>query len=390
MDEVISVFVPGYKDQVFHSLHQLQQRGVNCDVTLKACDGTANIHSIILAANSEKHIYSKISQTNENHQVDCTKYQIHVIKAVVIFLYSGELVIEKSFYNDLVQLCKDLYLSSACDSFNHQYPITKVHPSTYDKDGVFERELYIHSNNSNSSYESTSTIPLGNDDLLATPMKTVSRGDSLYLKVTDLKNDQGTSSDDNNMETSSVEYGCTNDSRPSSSSLGENLINQIENIVMQCVDNEKKEKKGDVFPVLTMDNDSSPENSEKSDSKLKCEVTKSPSFNQNNTSLGRKAIKRPSRSLSSDTKEKPSRKKKKTSLNKKRKVTKVNKSNKRQRNIDNDEDAKDHQDCDMTDDTTSLKPKKQWKCTKCNLIFQSFSERAEHMRKLHKPYPCEL
>ncbi|XP_076106866.1 uncharacterized protein LOC143075360 [Mytilus galloprovincialis] len=395
MDEVISVFVPGYKDQVFHSLHQLQQRGVNCDVTLQACDGTANIHSIILAANSEKHIYSKISQTNENHQVDCTKYQIHVIKAVVIFLYSGELVIEKSFYNDLVQLCKDLYLSSACDSFNHQYQITKVHPSTYDKDGVkektvFERELYIHSNNSNSSYESTSTIPLGNDDLPATPMKTVSRGDSLYLKVTDLKNDQGTSSDDNNMETSSVEYGCTNDSRPSSSSLGENLINQIENIVMQCVDNEKKEKKGDAFPVLTMDNDSSPENSEKSDSKSKCEVTKCPSFNQNNTSLGRKATKRPSRSLSSDTKEKPSRKKKKTSLNKKRKVTKVIKSNKRQRNIDNDEDAKDHQDYDMTDDTTSLKPKKQWKCAKCNLIFQSFSERAEHMRKLHKPYPCEL
>ncbi|CAG2218273.1 KRAB [Mytilus edulis] len=353
MDEVISVSVPGYKDQVFHSLHQLQQRGVNCDVTLQACDGTANIHSIILAANSEKHIYSKISQTNENHQVDCTKYRIHVIKAVVIFLYSGELVIEKSFYNDLVQLCKDLYLSSACDSFNHQYQITKVHPSTYDKDGVkektvFERELYIHSNNSNSSYESTSTIPLGNDDLPATPMKTVSRGDSLYLKVTDLKNDQGTSSDDNNMETSSVEYGCTNDSRPSSSSLGENLINQIENIVMQCVDNEKKEKKGE------------------------------------------RATKRPSRSLSSDTKEKPSRKKKKTSLNKKRKVTKVIKSNKRQRNIDNDEDAKDHQDCDMTDDTTSLKPKKQWKCTKCNLIFQSFSERAEHMRKLHKPYPCEL
>ncbi|CAG2241008.1 unnamed protein product [Mytilus edulis] len=114
------------------------------------------------------------------------------------------------------------------------------------------------------------------------------------------------------------------------------------------------------------------------------------SFNQNNTSLDRKATKRPSRSLSSDTKEKPSRKKKKTSLNKKRKVTKVIKSNKRQRNIDNDEDAKDHQDCDMTDDTTSLKPKKQWKCTKCNLIFQSFSERAEHMRKLHKPYPCEL
>lgn len=400
MDEVISVSVPGYKDQVFHSLHQLQERGVNCDVTLQACDGTAYLHSIILAANSEKHIYSKISRTNENHQIDCTKYRIHVIKAVVIFLYSGELVIEKSLYDDLVKLCKDLYLNSACDSFNHQYQVTKVHPGTYDKDGVkektiFKREPYIHSNNSNSSFESTSTIPLENDDIPATPMKTVSRGDSLYLKVTDLKNDQGTSSDENNMETSSVEYGCTNDSRPSSSSLGENLINQIENTVMQCVDNEKKEKKGNVFPELTMDNNSLPdyvENSEKSDKKSKCAVTKSPSFNQNNTSLVRhvrKGTKRSSGSLSSDKKEKPTRKKKKTSLNKKRKVTEVIKNNKSQRNMDNDEDVKD-QDYDMTEDTTNLKPKKQWKCTKCNLIFQSFSERAEHMRKLHKPYPCEL
>ncbi|CAC5400325.1 unnamed protein product [Mytilus coruscus] len=400
MDEVISVSVPGYKDQVFHSLHQLQERGVNCDVTLQACDGTAYLHSIILAANSEKHIYSKISRTNENHQIDCTKYRIHVIKAVVIFLYSGELVIEKSLYDDLVKLCKDLYLNSACDSFNHQYQVTKVHPGTYDKDGVkektiFKREPYIHSNNSNSSFESTSTIPLENDDIPATPMKTVSRGDSLYLKVTDLKNDQGTSSDENNMETSSVEYGCTNDSRPSSSSLGENLINQIENIVMQCVDNGKKEKKGNVFPELTMDNNSLPdyvENSEKSDNKSKCAVTKSPSFNQNNTSLVRhvrKGTKRSSGSLSSDKKEKPTRKKKKTSLNKKRKVTEVIKNNKSQRNMDNDEDVKD-QDYDMTEDTTNLKPKKQWKCTKCNLIFQSFSERAEHMRKLHKPYPCEL
>ncbi|CAC5400324.1 unnamed protein product [Mytilus coruscus] len=378
----------------------LQERGVNCDVTLQACDGTAYLHSIILAANSEKHIYSKISRTNENHQIDCTKYRIHVIKAVVIFLYSGELVIEKSLYDDLVKLCKDLYLNSACDSFNHQYQVTKVHPGTYDKDGVkektiFKREPYIHSNNSNSSFESTSTIPLENDDIPATPMKTVSRGDSLYLKVTDLKNDQGTSSDENNMETSSVEYGCTNDSRPSSSSLGENLINQIENIVMQCVDNGKKEKKGNVFPELTMDNNSLPdyvENSEKSDNKSKCAVTKSPSFNQNNTSLVRhvrKGTKRSSGSLSSDKKEKPTRKKKKTSLNKKRKVTEVIKNNKSQRNMDNDEDVKD-QDYDMTEDTTNLKPKKQWKCTKCNLIFQSFSERAEHMRKLHKPYPCEL
>ncbi|CAG2195054.1 KRAB [Mytilus edulis] len=438
MDEVISVFVPGYKDQVFHSLHQLQQRGVNCDVTLQACDGTANIHSIILAANSEKHIYSKISQTNEKLQIDCTKFSIHVIEAVVIFLYSGELVIEERFYDDLVKLCEDLNLSSAYDTLKQQCPVTERHlisnnkgddsfkevtnikkepcspsdlsygsfqstntipeignanvPTTQtktvcEKDNLYSKMANIKNDQGTSSDENDietssfdndniSAIPMGNDNIQAAQLKTVSEGNNLFLKVhvTDIKNDQGTSSDENDdgMETSSFENDSTNNSGPSSSPPGGQFLNHIEKIVRQYVNNEETNQKEEVC-------------TKKSNSVSKKNSTKG----QNKKTSVKSGTKRSFGSVSSDIDEKTTiKKKKRTSTRKLRKEKDVINKNKLDVNDDSTDGNKDIES-DITED--SLTPKPSWrKCVKCNLVYPTFAEWADHMRNLHKPYPCEL
>jgi hypothetical protein len=81
-DKVISATVPCYGDQMLQSLHQLQQRGINCEVTLQAYNGSAYIHNIVLAAGTNSYI--------EHEQrwliIDCTKYCILVVEAAIVLL----------------------------------------------------------------------------------------------------------------------------------------------------------------------------------------------------------------------------------------------------------------------------------------------------------------
>ena len=117
MDKVISATVPGYGDQMLHSLHQLQQRGVNCEVTLQAYNGSAHIHNIILAAGSN----SYIEHQQRYHIIDCTQYSILVVEAAIVVLYTGKILIEERYLVDLMALCEDLNIDSFCTTLRQQF-----------------------------------------------------------------------------------------------------------------------------------------------------------------------------------------------------------------------------------------------------------------------------
>ena len=115
MEEIIHVGVPSHNEQILHSLHELQQRGLYCDISLEASNGFAYVHHVVLAANGAEFqslIISKTKtySTNINKKLDCGKYCIQVIEAFVVYLYTGEINIEKKYISDFIKLCNDLNL----------------------------------------------------------------------------------------------------------------------------------------------------------------------------------------------------------------------------------------------------------------------------------------
>ena len=116
MEEIIHVGVPGHNEQILHSLHELQQRGLYCDISLEASNGFAYVHHVVLVANDAEFQgliinNTKTYSTNITKKLDCGKYCIQVIEAFVVYLYTGEINIEKKYISDFIKLCNDLNLT---------------------------------------------------------------------------------------------------------------------------------------------------------------------------------------------------------------------------------------------------------------------------------------
>lgn len=116
MEEIVHVEVPGHNEQILHSLHELQQRGLFCDISLEASNGFVYVHHVVLAANGAEFqgliiCNTKTYSTNITKKLDCGKYCIQVIEAFVVYLYTGEINIEKKYISDFIKLCNDLNLT---------------------------------------------------------------------------------------------------------------------------------------------------------------------------------------------------------------------------------------------------------------------------------------
>jgi len=118
MDPILEITVPCHKDRIFHSLHELQQQGVLCDVSLKAWDGYVQVHQVVLVANDCSYINDSLKLRfkagNQESDIDCSNYCLEIVEAVVILLYTGKICIEEKYAEDLLLLFDELNLESAC------------------------------------------------------------------------------------------------------------------------------------------------------------------------------------------------------------------------------------------------------------------------------------
>lgn len=118
MDPILEISVPCHKDRIFHSLHELQQQGVLCDVSLKAWDGYVQVHQVVLMANDCSYINDRFKLRfktgNQDSDIDCSNYCLEIVEAVVILLYTGKICIEEKYAEDLLLLFDELNLESAC------------------------------------------------------------------------------------------------------------------------------------------------------------------------------------------------------------------------------------------------------------------------------------
>jgi hypothetical protein len=118
MDPVLEITVPHHKDRIFNSLHELQQQGVLCDVSLKAWNGYVQVHRVVLVANDCSYINDSLKLRfkagNQGSDIDCSNYCLEIVEAVVILLYTGKICIEEKYSEDLLLLFDELNLESAC------------------------------------------------------------------------------------------------------------------------------------------------------------------------------------------------------------------------------------------------------------------------------------
>lgn len=115
MDPILEITVPCHQDKMFHSLHELQQQGVLCDVSLKAWDGYVQVHRVVLVANDCSYINDRFKTGNQDSDIDCSNYCLEIVEAVVILLYTGKICIEEKYAEDLLLLFDELNLESACN-----------------------------------------------------------------------------------------------------------------------------------------------------------------------------------------------------------------------------------------------------------------------------------
>lgn len=244
MDKVISSTVPEYGDQMLQSLHQLQQRGVNCDVTLQACNGSANIHNIILAAGS----YSFFEHQQRCNIIDCRKYSILVVEAAIVLLYTGKISIEERYLIDLMTLCEDLNLGSACISlrqhlethFERREPVLiKACESGIPNLAATckfstDNNLSEHSpasENSGLYQELVSKSFQIAENVHATQLQAVNEGNYLYLRITDeieTRNDTKLHSEGSTFRNQKPVVN-----NKVKSTAEHNLLNQIQNVITE-------------------------------------------------------------------------------------------------------------------------------------------------------------
>jgi len=227
MEEIIHVGVPGHNEQILHSLHELQQRGLYYDISLEGSNGFAYVHHVVLATNGAEFQSLVISNTktystNINKKLDCGKYCIQVIEAYVVYmyLYTGEINIEKKNISDFIKLCNDLNLpcvtvllkdfiesvnvdqtliekfsSSQSDSLL-LVPQTEIQP-IYTLSKV-ERELSDETNEQPSAFTgckvADSEVLSNTEDIFygtkGIQVQTINEGNSLYLRPCNTKSSE--------------------------------------------------------------------------------------------------------------------------------------------------------------------------------------------------------
>ncbi|XP_076106613.1 uncharacterized protein LOC143075168 [Mytilus galloprovincialis] len=468
MDEVISVSVPGYKDQVFHSLHQLQQRGVNCDVTLQACDGIANLHSIILEANSESHSNPHGFNKTKSHQIDCTKYSIQVVEAVVICLYTGEIIIEEKNISDLIKVSEDLDLNQICETLKQhhktlpkpvesylQFDNRQVESSRFidndedenGDDGDSDKGIDGESDNGADGDSDVGADDEDDDDDADTqcfkrsPMHSdsgdvlgkeiVNEGEHLYLKITNTPitcksenysdrenlNSNDISDDENSIDTKPCEEELSdNDNLKLAISEDVHVTSQKESDIPESVivpssDNTNKldidsnttsfvkiRKRTKKEYVDTVVYEKLPTEVSAKQGKTK-DSSRASSLLRSQKNVRRKGTKRSYKSnikseetVSSNKRLKQTKGlKKQKPVNKAKKTERINRKLLKKKERDtSDDDNNEEKDEDFTLDSDMTSTKKEWKCVQCNLIFPSYAKRGDHLREVHKPYPCEL
>ncbi|XP_063447851.1 GDNF-inducible zinc finger protein 1-like [Mytilus trossulus] len=456
MDEVISVSVPGYKDQVFHSLHQLQQRGVNCDVTLQACDGIANLHSIILEANSESHSNPHGFNKTDRHQIDCTNYSIQVVEAVVICLYTGEIIIEEKNISDLIEVCEDLDLNQICQTLKQHHKTLPKPVESYpqfdnrqnessrfidnDEDengddgdsdngadgdsdnGADDEDEGDDADEQRFKMSATRSDP---DDVLGKEI--VNEGEHLYLKITNTpitcksendsdhenQNRNDISDDEDSIDTKPCEKELS-DNNNLKQAVTEDITIQKDSGIHESVNvSNSLNKQGNNSNTSSFVKIRKRTKKEYVDTKESEKSATEVSINQGKTkyssrvsslkstqkNVSRRGTKRSYKSniksegtVSSNKRLKQTKSlKKQKPANKTKKAEKINRKvlKKKEKETSDDEDGEEKdEDFGLDSDLTSTK--KEWKCVQCNLVFPSYAKRGDHLREVHKPYPCEL
>ncbi|XP_052074241.1 zinc finger protein 676-like [Mytilus californianus] len=441
MDEVISVSVPGYKDQVFHSLHQLQQRGVNCDVTLQACDGIANLHSIILEANSESHSnHHGFKKTQKSHQIDCTKYSIQVVEAVVICLYTGEIIIEEKNISDLIEVCEDLDLNQVCETLKQHHKILFKPEESYSQfdNGQNESSRFIDDDEDedgddegddggDDDEQSFKMSPMHSDSDDVLGKEIVNEGEHLYLKITNTPitcksenssdhenlNSNDISDDENSISTKPYEKELSdNDNlkhtvREDLTSLEDSVIPEFVSVSDNMNKREnngnttsfvkirkrtKKEYVDTIIPEKSTKEDSVKQGKTKESSEVSCKIRCQKNVRRKGTKRSYKSNIKSEEKVSSNKRLKQiKRVKKQKPVNKTTKTERINRKVLKKKEKDtSDDDNDEEKDEDFSVDSDMTSTKKEWKCVQCNLVFPSYAKRGDHLREVHKPYPCEL
>ena len=456
MDKVISATVPCYGDQMLQSLHQLQQRGINCEVTLQAYNGSAYIHNIVLAAGSNSYI--------EHEQrwliIDCTKYCILVVEAAIVLLYTGKILIEERFLIDLMTLCEDLNLDSACISLRQQFshkdtnslqtnferrePFLKACESDIQKLSATckfstDKNLSVHdptSENSGLYQELVSKSFQIAEDVHATQLQAVNKGNGLHLRISDeIETTNDTKSHIerslvqnqmpvvNNELKSTAEHNLLNgfskrDKRIENSLLRTLMTNDFDEIVTvttrskdEIINNTYKDieysnfsiskdnvpvKKRKIEPSMEMQETN--ENTEQNvhSIKLEKELSFLPDKYENtgcNYSIdARKSPRNKIVSIQETQENLLLEKKLKKNKNDKIQISRGdNPSIKKRKNMDTEkQDLAKISETDKEDGNVDNSTKKEFKCVKCNTMFPNYSERRKHITEIHRPYPCEL
>ncbi|CAG2207325.1 KRAB [Mytilus edulis] len=139
MEPIMKIEIHQYQNQLLHSLYELQKNNVLCDVTLESNGGEIYVHQIVWVANQLLSADLNACCTelrklqNKKERIDCTKYSLEIIEALVTLVYTGKIDIETKHAYDLLLSCDHLKLKTACQATRQHIDLIDKNYRNYDR-----------------------------------------------------------------------------------------------------------------------------------------------------------------------------------------------------------------------------------------------------------------